>query len=165
MAKAIYDTQVKRAREQIDTLTFDPEEVEDLARRLQKELQPAQVLIFYSYLDDRIQQLIQVQLRPNQGKGEMDRLFGINGPLSTFSSRVLLAYHLAWLSDGIRDKLDAFRKIRNEFAHRAFKVTIDDPSLKSHLATLSFGIPAMMDKASIEQSHLLPARNVGAEYV
>jgi hypothetical protein len=81
-------------------------------------------------------------------------LFGVNGPLSTFSSRILIAYHLAWLSDGIREKLDALRKIRNEFAHRAFKVTIDDPSLKSHLATLNFGIPAMMEKASIEQAPL-----------
>ena len=154
VAKAIYDTQVKEARAHIDRLTFDPQEVEDLARRLQSESQTAQVLIFYSYLDDRIQQLIQLQLRPNQSKAEVDRLFGVNGPLSTFSSRILLAYHLAWLSQDIREKLDAFRKIRNEFAHRAFKIAIDDPSLKPHLAMLNFGIPAMMDKANIDKGPL-----------
>jgi hypothetical protein len=154
VAKAIYDTQVKHAREHIDKLPFDPQEVEDLARRLQGESQTAQVLIFYSYLDDRIQQLIQLQLRKNQSKTEADRLFGVNGPLSTFSSRILIAYHLSWLSDGIREKLDAFRKIRNEFAHRAFKVMIDDPSLRPHLATLNFGISEMMRKSSIEQAEL-----------
>lgn len=154
VAKAIYDTQVKQARRLIDELSFDPQEVEDLARRLQKESPTAQVLIFYSYLDDRIQQLIQLQLRKNQSKTETDRLFGVNGPLSTFSSRILIAYHLTWLSDDIREKLDAFRKIRNEFAHRAFKIMIDDPSLKPHLATLKFGIPEMMQRDNIEQAEL-----------
>jgi hypothetical protein len=154
VAKAIYDTQVRHAREVIDKLSFDPQEVEDLARRLQKESQTAQVLIFYSYLDDRIQQLVQHQLRPNQSKAEIDRLFGVNGPLSTFSSRILLAYHLAWLSDSTREKLDAFRRLRNEFAHRAFKVTMDDPSLKPHLATLNFGISSRMEQSNIQQSAL-----------
>jgi DNA-binding MltR family transcriptional regulator len=154
VAKAVYDAQVKQAREQIDKLTFDPEEIEDLARRLQTESQTAQVLIFYSYLDDRIQQLIQLHLRMNQSKSETDRLFGVNGPLSTFNNRVLIAYHLGWLSDDIRAKLDAFRKIRNEFAHRAFKVTIDDPSLKPYLTTLDFALSAMMDKSNIEKGPL-----------
>ena len=154
VAKALYDNQVKQAREHIDTLPFAPEEVEDLAVRLRNESQTAQVLIFYSYLDDRIQQLIQLQLRPNQSKVETDRLFGLSGPLNTFNSRILLAYHLGWLSDRTRNKLDAFRRIRNEFAHRAFKIKIDDPSLKSHLETLNYDIPAIMRKAGIEQ----PAR-------
>jgi hypothetical protein len=66
----------------------------------------------------------------------------------------LLAYHLGWISNDNREKLDAFRKIRNEFAHRAFKVTIDDPLLRPHLTTLDFGIAEMMERAGQEKSAL-----------
>jgi hypothetical protein len=152
VAKALYDHHVKSAREQIEKMPFDPEEVEELVRKLRLESQTAQVLIFFSYLDDRIQQLISLQLRSNTSKTELDRLFGAMGPLSTFSNRVLIAYHLGWLSTSNREKLDAFRRIRNEFAHRAFKVQIDDPLLAPHLATLDFDIPAMIEKTGEPES-------------
>lgn len=151
VAKAIYDQQVKQAHERITEMNFDPFEIEDVVAKLYKETETAQVLIFYSYLDDRIQSLIKFQLRHLESKTDEDRLFGLNGPLNTFSSRILIAHHLGWISTSNKLRLDAFRKIRNEFAHRAFKVTIDDPSLKPHLTALNFGLPEVF-KSTIQDS-------------
>jgi hypothetical protein len=147
VAKAIYDQQVKHARESIDKLQFDPFEIEDVAGKLTKESETAQVLIFYSYLDDRIQQLLKMQLDHLDSRSDEERLFGLNGPLSTFSSRVLVAYHLGWISTVHKLRLDAFRKIRNEFAHRAFRISISDPSLRPYLETLNFGLPELLANA------------------
>jgi DNA-binding MltR family transcriptional regulator len=151
VAKAIYDVGVRNAREQIDRLSFELEEIENLVQRLRNESQTAQVLIFFSYLDDRIQALMMLQLRADQSSTEISRLFGANGPLSTFNNRVLLAFHLGWITPENRAKLDAFRKIRNEFAHRAFKVRIDDPSLAQHLAILDFNISDMMRSVGVSE--------------
>jgi hypothetical protein len=52
--------------------------------------------------------------------------------LSSFGNRISLSYHLGWLSQSQKEKLDAFRKIRNEFAHRALKVKFSDHKI-SHL--------------------------------
>lgn len=45
------------------------------------------------------------------------RLFGGNGPLNTFASKIDLAHILGMLSDAIYSDLHMMRLLRNEFAH------------------------------------------------
>jgi hypothetical protein len=68
----------------------------------------------------RMQQIIEQQLEHLATQAAKERLFGNNGPLGTSSSRTLMACHLGWLSPDRVERLDAFRKIRNIFAHEAF---------------------------------------------
>jgi hypothetical protein len=134
----MYEYQVKSAREAVDRIPFDPSEVGDFVTKLLNESPTAQVLIFYSYLDDRIQNILALQMHHFESQNAIDRVFGLNGPLNTFSSRILIAYHLGWIAEELKTRLDAFRKMRNVFAHRAFKVTITDPDITSHLAALDY---------------------------
>jgi hypothetical protein len=144
VAKAIYGVKVKQAIDQMAGFKFDASDAVGLVTRLASESETAQVLIFYSYLDDRFQALLKLHMQHLDSKQNEDRLFGLNGPLSTFSSRIQLAYHLGWISDATRKHLDAFRKIRNEFAHRAFKTSSSDPVIAQHFSTLHFDIKSVL---------------------
>jgi DNA-binding MltR family transcriptional regulator len=56
-------------------------------------------------------------LRSVMYKGE-GKLFDVNQPLSTFSSKIALAYSLGLIDDDVRRNADYIREIRNVFAHR-----------------------------------------------
>lgn len=129
LAKSLYAHAVQQARAWVDRVPFEPQDVVDLTRKLKTESETAQVLVFFSYLDDRIVSLMCRQLDNVESAKSQDRLFGPMGPLHTFSSRILLSRHLGWLSQERYISLDAFRKLRNEFAHRAFKIDSSDPKI------------------------------------
>jgi DNA-binding MltR family transcriptional regulator len=140
VAKAIYDTQVKAAREAVDKISFDASELPELFGRLQRESETAQVLIFASYLEDRVRLLIKSHLRHVSSAVVEEQIFGSNGPLSTFGSRISLSHQLGWISPTQKAKLDAFRKIRNEFAHSAFRVKLTDPSIADKLSIIDYDV-------------------------
>jgi DNA-binding MltR family transcriptional regulator len=134
VAKALRGHFLDLARAVIEKIPFDPLDLEAFIEKLLSESDTARVLIFASYLDDRIQNLLMLQMLHLESQASIERLFGINGPLGTFSRRVLIAYHLGWITDDTKQKLDAFRKVRNDLAHRAFKVTVSDPQIAGQLA-------------------------------
>ena len=50
-------------------------------------------------------------------KKKMPEYFGANGPLSTFSQRLIVASGLQWLSPELSKEAQLIKKIRNEMAH------------------------------------------------
>ncbi len=140
VAQAIYKTQVKQAREIIDQIEFEAKELPDLFLRLKDESETAQVLVFGSYLEDRVFSLIKARMLHMKSKKIEDSIFGSNGPLDNFGSRITLSYHLGWLSTANRSKLDAFRKIRNEFAHRAFKISFKNKNIADHFKRIDYDV-------------------------
>jgi DNA-binding MltR family transcriptional regulator len=123
---AYYNATLNFARNNIDQLQFDPTELPIVFRRLRSESETAQVLVFASYLEDRITALIRARLHNVHSGKAADNLFGTNGPLNTLGNRITLAFHLGWIADEQKQKLNAFRKLRNEFAHNAFKCSFSD---------------------------------------
>lgn len=128
-AKALYDHQVGEAKRQIDAFNFDADDMEDLFVRLVDESETAQVLIFFSYLDDRMKAIISANMIHIESSAAEERLFGLTGPLSTFNTRTLMAFHLGWLSPKQKKFLDALRGIRNAFGHKAFKISFEDQEI------------------------------------
>lgn len=129
VAKALYDHQVSEAKRQVDEFDFDANDMEDLFIRLVNESETAQILIFFSYLDDRMKAIISAKLIHIENSADEERLFGLNGPLSTFNTRTLMAFHLGWLSPKQKKMLDALRRIRNAFGHKAFKISFEDQEI------------------------------------
>jgi hypothetical protein len=145
--RAVHDQAIRRARERIDTLVYQPPPLRDFVRKLMPESETARILIFYSYLDDLIRNLIVLHMTRLDGEHDRERMFGTYGPLSTFGSRLLMAYHLGWLSKAVKERLDAFRRVRNAFAERAFAVSMDDPGVVKDLALLDYDIQHFMRDA------------------
>jgi DNA-binding MltR family transcriptional regulator len=53
----------------------------------------------------------------NIEKKQMADFFGANGPLSTFSQRLVIASGLCWLPSNLQKDAQLLKKIRNEMAH------------------------------------------------
>ncbi len=149
VAKALYMAQVDHAKESIDAIPFDVDDLPLLFERLKTETQTAQVLIFGSYLEDRIQALFRTRLFHIDSDNVAEELFGAHGPLDSFGSRIMMAYHLGWLSPEQKRKLSAFQKIRNSFAHRAFKVSFSDADIASRLALIRYDNAPIIEAAKI----------------
>lgn len=135
-AKAMHDYQVNMARKAIEDTDFDSSEMPVIFRRLHGETETSQVLVVSSYLEDRFVSLLSNQMLDMHSEDAKDRVFGNNGPLGTFSSRITMSYHLGWLKKDTLDRLNNFRKIRNIFAHQAFSVSYTDRRVRSLFAPL-----------------------------
>lgn len=58
-------------------------------------------------------------------KDEHSRLFEASGPLSTFSSKIAIAYAFGIIGPKTRHDLNLLREIRNAFAHAMRSITFD----------------------------------------
>lgn len=65
------------------------------------------------------------------------RLFGGNGPLSTFWSKTEIAYALKIIDDDLIGDFRAIREIRNQFAHPDVVTKLNSPHLREYLQQLS----------------------------
>jgi hypothetical protein len=59
-----------------------------------------------------------------------DRLFDGYGPLSTFSSKIDLAYALNLTTSGVHANLIIIKRIRNKFAHTVDVLTLESTSVQ-----------------------------------
>lgn len=136
VAKAIYEQQVQQAKKRIDEKTFDSTEIVSLFARLKNESDTAHVLIVSSFIESAMSDIMKQSMEHIKTKDDIECVFGSNAPLSTFGNRITLAYYLGWIEKNTRDRLNDFRKIRNEFAHRAYKITYADSKIESKFAPL-----------------------------
>lgn len=137
--EAINNVFVSDARDRVDQLNFDADELPTLISKLHTESDTGKVLIFFSYVEDRMFTLLKQLLRDISSKSEEDKLFGNNSPFGTFANKITLSYHLGWISKRQRDKLHAMRCIRNAFAHGAFACSLSDNNLKGYVNTIQNG--------------------------
>lgn len=145
VAKAIFQTQVNFARAEINRFVFDMSDLPNVFRRLKAESETAQILVFGSYLEDRITDILRRKMRHLETKEAENQLFGPTGPLATFSGRISICFQLDWISEDTKKKLDAFRAIRNEFAHRAFKAKFSDPKIRKNFAIIDYKPERMLE--------------------
>ncbi|SEO20407.1 Mannitol repressor [Flavobacterium sp. CF108] len=60
---------------------------------------------------------------------QLQALFDFNGPLGTFSSRILLSYSIGLISKSYVHDLQIIRKIRNEFGHSPSIIDFENPKI------------------------------------
>ncbi len=113
-------------------------EIEDLAgewsdhfdKSISAESTRAKVILSVCYLDELLNQLLEIILNPNDEKS--DPLFdGPQAPLSTFSAKIELSARLGAITDDTKKSLHLIRKIRNEFAHSLTECDFNDSKINS----------------------------------
>jgi hypothetical protein len=77
----------------------------------------AAVILQASNVEGILESLLQTKMRQPLSNDLRDRLFDGNGPLSTFSHKVMLGYALELYGPVFRHDLDLIRELRNGFAH------------------------------------------------
>ncbi len=109
---------------------FDYPEVsqlfEDLLDRLFEESGRGALLIATAYVDEHLTKLIESVLPKDISKNHKDRLFKYPGQLSSFSSKIELAYIFRLINKNIYSSLNSLRKIRNDAAHSSIKFQLHE---------------------------------------
>ncbi len=127
---AYYKAKLEQAAHAIEAIPYDGKELPDIIRRLKTESDTARVLVLASLIEDKIESLISYNMLDLSSSSSRDRMFSGNGPLSTFGNRLTICYHLGWISKQTFIRINCIRKIRNEFAHNAYKVDFNTQSVK-----------------------------------
>jgi DNA-binding MltR family transcriptional regulator len=106
-----------------------------LEQEFEKESDRAAVILAASFLDDLLRSALIGRLTSNHST--KDSLFdGANAPLSSFSSRIDMAFRLGIISDKFARDLHIIRRLRNDFAHNVTGCTFDNPPVKSRVEEL-----------------------------
>ena len=58
------------------------------------------------------------------------KLFKLNGPFSSFSSKILVAYSLGWIHSDVFHDINLIREIRNRFAHDLHGVNLESTEIR-----------------------------------
>lgn len=104
------------------------EKVNESVNELEKESDRACIILAASIIDDLLFKLLDHHLVPYPGSN--DPIFSNNGPLSTFSNKINLAYRLGLISDKMSKTIHWIRKIRNVAAHEYQTVNFDSQKVK-----------------------------------
>jgi hypothetical protein len=83
------------------------------------------IILVASRLDDSLKEMLQRAMIHQSGS--QDPLFESNGPLGSFSSRILLSYRLGLIDRDFERFLQTLRKLRNDAAHAAHHIDLRSP--------------------------------------
>lgn len=94
-----------------------PDEALSHIKEFAKMADASYVIVSASIIEDWLTMAIKSKLRPGMSLNFEARIFRNYGPLSTFSSRIDIAYAMEIISDEMFDDLRAIKDVRNAFAH------------------------------------------------
>jgi len=107
----------------------------DFRTSLNQESDRGSVLMAAAFIEDKLGCLLESYFIQNDKVSK--RLLRGNGPLATFSSKIDLSFLLGLIPENILNDLHLLRKIRNDFAHTASKITFETPAIKDRTNALS----------------------------
>lgn len=111
------------------------EAFDEFVHQFKEETDRAAVILGTSKLDFQLTQLINLFLVPNYSKS--DDLFDGDGPLSTFSAKINLAFRLGLIDAQFSKTLHIIRKIRNDFAHGVYNAKLDTGAHRDRIRELA----------------------------
>lgn len=118
----------------IDPDYESPDVMEDLGANTSDR---AIAIICVAYLEDTIERAIRINLRSDLTSSEDSLLFQGDAPLSTFSSKVRMAYAMGICGPKTRDLLVPVQAIRNAFAHSRRPLRFNTPEVAAVVKRLA----------------------------
>lgn len=116
-----------------------PEELGRMIVGLDQESDRGFVLIAAATLDEVLRLMLRHYFIDNpHEKNFLDKLFENEAPLSTFSSRIRLAYALGFIGDDLYHDLQIVRDIRNKFAHSIKALQLDTDSIRDRIRNFRY---------------------------
>lgn len=111
----------------------EPDDNVDLIR----ESDRGAVIVGAAILDDAVTQLLRAVFDANKiSNKQIDKMFDLSGPLSSFGSKTLVAYGFGFISKTVFEDLNRIRGLRNEFAHSSVKVDFLSPDIVESVMSL-----------------------------
>jgi DNA-binding MltR family transcriptional regulator len=104
---------------------------------LQGEAERGQVLIASAFLDLGIEWCIRLKAKKEGAESIAKSLLGRNQPLGSFGARIDTARAFGLINTQEYRALDSIRKIRNDCAHKGFKIKLNNKTLVDHIRSIS----------------------------
>ena len=120
------------------------------SQEYKNETDRACVVLGAASLDHLLTQILSKHLRPCPN--DNDPLFDGNGPLSTFSSRIMLTYRLGLIDEPFARTLHLIRKIRNDYAHDVSSSKLSDGQHANRIREIVRPFRAEPSFATIERA-------------
>lgn len=98
----------------------------DLLNTLFDESGRGALLIATAHVDEQLTKLIEAIFPHDLSKKHRNKLLTYPGPISSFSSKIELAYVFRLINKSLYDNLNALRKLRNDAAHSPAKFDLFD---------------------------------------
>ena len=102
--------------EKVNQIAYDPSALKSVLETVTKEDQRILPIVACAYADDLLLAMFKEHISKDV-PGGLSAIFGSYGPLSSFSSRIKLAYMFRLMSLDLIQDLDKLRKVRNQIAH------------------------------------------------
>jgi DNA-binding MltR family transcriptional regulator len=100
-------------RDQLLKKIIDRDELQPYFDQLRAETDRGYAILAGTLLDGLLEMLLRKRMLPSVP----NEIFSGYGPLSSFSAKIDLSFHLGFISKGEYAELHRIRRIRNEFAH------------------------------------------------
>lgn len=133
------------------------EDLEEWKREMIAGTDHSCALIGSAYLDQVLQQAIGVHLRTGLEATVFKNLFdNAQAPLSSFASKILMAYALHHFGSDERDDLDTIRRIRNAFAHSPRPIRFENSLIAAECDKLkNIGKPRLENASASRSAYIL----------
>ena len=115
-------------------LPSDPE-IETLMSTMSTESDYIVAITGVSLVEAALEKLILLKLQC-RNKDLDNRLFGFEGPLGTFSGKIAVAAAFGVITTPLMRELDAFRNLRNAFAHSRTPLSFSNPVVANEVMAL-----------------------------
>lgn len=112
------------------------------------------VIMVGSFLELLLERAILTRLTPVEAltKRQTESLFGANGTISSFASKISMAYALGLLSKTSNNDLKIIKSIRNDAAHRIDNFSFDNHDTKQKCTSLTQ--VTLLPESEIPLSHI-----------
>ena len=127
------------ARRSLKKLIRKPFSIADfllLPHHKETESDRAVAILAATQVEDSLESAILSRLSPKLTKRDIAELFENEGPISTFSSKIRMAFALRLFGHEVRTDLNCIREIRNVFAHARAPIKFDTPEVAEAVATI-----------------------------
>jgi DNA-binding MltR family transcriptional regulator len=96
---------------------YSPQEHERIVGELRKQTDRGAAMIGSAYVEDALQKILLASFHDKSPTVVPILFEGPNGPLSSFSAKIRIAYAFGLIGEHTQGDLDQIRDIRNRFAH------------------------------------------------
>jgi hypothetical protein len=91
----------------------------------------ARAVLLGSLVEDHLERLIASKMRDDLNSPDRKRLFEYDGVVSSFSSKIIIAYAMKFIGPITKFDLDLIRTLRNAFAHSRISFDFEAPEVRA----------------------------------
>ena len=99
---------------------------------LKNESDRAKLILIVSWIDYFLHAKIQNEFSKGNKKARKE-LFSANGPFTTFSSKLNLAFCAGWIDSDVFYDIQIIRKLRNDCAHSIENISLDEEKIRNKI--------------------------------